>query len=345
MTTVFRLERQPEPAPSIYAEEMYGLALTVSGDQTWCVFADSKDRWRVPIVLSPILQGGFEASSPYGYSGIYGHPSLSSEQVAEHWDHTLQLMRDIGVVSLFLRFPPFKYPGLGIASFLGLNDLELELMSKTIEVPISEPNEMWSRMSGRARTAVRKANKTGMTAEVRSASQDSLGAGSAFRMLYESTMNRIGASSHHVYEESYYSTLLSRLSDRVFVVDVTTLEGKPAASAMILLDGDVVHYHLSGSDPHAARSGANNLLLWTILEWSARQGFESVHLGGGVSAGDSLFRFKESFGGESRDFWVGRAIIDHERYAELVNMRAGLLGVTVAQLESTGYFPTFRAEP
>jgi lipid II:glycine glycyltransferase (peptidoglycan interpeptide bridge formation enzyme) len=198
-------------------------------------------------------------------------------------------------------------------------------------------------MSGRARTAVRKAFKAGMTAEVSHASQANLGSDSAFRSLYESTMSRVGASSHHVYGDSYYSTLLSRLSDRVFVVNVATYEGKPAASAMILLDGAVVHYHLSGSDPQAAKSGANNLLLWTILEWSALQSFGSVHLGGGLSADDSLFRFKESFGGASRDFWVGRAVIDQDRYVELASMRAESLGVTVTQLKSGGFFPTFRA--
>jgi hypothetical protein len=345
LTTVSRLERQHKLAPSIYAEEAYGLALTAGRDRSWSVFADSRSLWQIPVVARPILEGGFEAFSPYGYSGIYADRSLSAEQVTEHWDHTLQLLRKTGVVSLFLRFPPFEYSGLGIESFAGLNHLELELVSKTIEVATSEPDKVWSGMSGRARTAVRKALKVGMTAEVSHASQVNLGSGSAFRSLYESTMSRIGASSHHVYGDAYYSTLLSRLSDRVFVVNVTTLEGKPAASAMILLDSAVVHYHLSGSDPQAAKSGANNLLLWTILEWSARQNFHSVHLGGGLSADDSLFRFKESFGGASRDFWVGRAVTDQDRYAELASMRAESLGVTVTQLESSGFFPTFRAGP
>ncbi|MDR6555735.1 hypothetical protein J2809_000066 [Arthrobacter pascens] len=345
MTTVSRLERQHKLAPSIYAEEAYGLALTAGSDRSWSVFADSRDMWQLSVVMSPISQGGLEASSPYGYAGIYADRSLSSEQVAEHWEHTLHSLREAEVVSLFLRFPPFEYPGLGIETLLGLDSLELESMSKTIEVLTPEPDKVWSRMSGRARTAVRKALKAGMTVEVCNASQANLGSESAFRSLYQSTMSRIGASSHHVYGDSYYSTLLSRLSDRVFVVNVTTAEGSPAASAMILLDDAVVHYHLSGSDPQAARSGANNLLVWTILEWSARQGFQSVHLGGGLTADDSLFRFKESFGGVSRDFWVGRAVIDHERYTELATRRAESLGVTVAQLESTGYFPVFRAEP
>lgn len=343
MTRVLRLERQSGFVPSIYAERGYGLALTASSECRWSVFADDRSLWQLPVVQSPVAHGGCEAYSPYGYPGMFADRSLSAEQVAEHWGDTLRALTDDGVVSLFIRFPPFEYPGLGVEAFVGLDRLELETVSRTIEVETSAPNEVWSGMSGRARTAVRKANKAGMTAEISRASELNLGANSAFRSLYESTMNRVGASTQHVYADSYYSTLLSSLSERVFVVDVTTSDGIPAASAMILLDGSVVHYHLSGSDPRAAKEGANNLLLWMILEWSALHGYRSVHLGGGVAAGDSLYKFKESFGGESRDFWVGRVVIDRDRYDELSNIRALALGTTVTQLKSSGFFPTFRA--
>lgn len=343
MITLSRLERQGKPAPTIYAEQAYGTALTLGSDRSWRVITDSSNLWRVPIVLSNIPDGGLEASSPYGYSGIYADSSLSADQVADYWHHSLQLLRNSGVVSLFLRFPPFEYPGLGTEYFRDLSNLALHPVAKTIEVATPDPDSVWSNMSGRARTAVRKAFKCGMTGKVCRASEINIGSGSAFRLLYESTMGRVGAAGEHLYDDLYYSTLLSLLGDRVFVVSVITSEGQPAASAIIMLDDTVVHYHLSGSDPQAARNGANNLLVWTILDWSAKQGFRLVHLGGGLSVDDSLFRFKSSFGGVSKDFWVGRAIIDQVRYSQLETMRAQSLGVTVSQLESRGFFPTFRA--
>ncbi|MCP9001243.1 GNAT family N-acetyltransferase [Pseudarthrobacter sp. RMG13] len=344
MTTVSLLERQKELAPSIYAEEAYGRALTAGSNRTWSVIADSRNLWQMPVVLSPILQGGHEASSPYGYSGIFADRSLSVVQVAEYWEQTLQLLRGSGVVSLFLRFPSFAYPGLGIDAFKGLKQLELELVSKTIEVATPTPDKVWSGLSGRARTATRKALKLGMTAEVSRASELTLGANSVFRDLYETTMNRIGASDHHIYGDAYYSTLLARMSEKIYVVNVTTHEGKPAASAIMLLDSSVVHYHLSGSDPEEARNGANNLLLWTILEWTSRREFQSVHLGGGLTDGDSLFDFKNSFGGSSREFWIGRAVIDEERYSTLARIHAESLGTTLTHLKASGFFPIFRAK-
>lgn len=340
----FRSSSPDQFVPTIYAEEAYGKALTVGSSRTWSICSDSLGLWQLPLVLAPIAEGGFEAYSPYGYPGIYADPALSATQVNEKWIQTIRLLRDAEIVSLFLRFPPYAYPGSGVDSFAGLNLLDIESKSKTIEVETLDSEKVWSNMTGRARTAVRKARKLGMKAEACPASLASLGPDSAFRMLYGSTMNRLGASNNHYYGPSYYSELLTKLGDRIFMFNVFAADGKPAASAMILLDDRVVHYHLSGSDPEAARNGANNLLLWTILEWSALQGFPSVHLGGGVLPEDSLFRFKKSFGGTPRDFWTGRAVVDQDRYDDLSGLRAKALGVSVSELESNGFFPAFRVE-
>lgn len=344
-TNVSRREYDDEFVPSIYADRAYGLALTAGSSKKWSVFADDENLWHLAVVENPLPDGGYEACSPYGYPGIYAHSSLSPQQVSEYWELTVRAMNDAGIVSLFVRFPPFAYSGLGVEVFAGQNLMDLGPVSKTIEVETLSPDSVWAGMCGRARTAIRKAAKTGMTSVVTRASETTLGPNSAFRKLYDSTMNRIGATDQHVYGDAYYETLLSQLGDRIFVVNVSDCDGQPAASAMILIDGSVVHYHLSGSDPRAARDGANNLLLWTILEWSALQGFLSVHLGGGLSPGDSLFRFKESFGGESREFWVGRAVINRNRYDELTVAHAASLGTTVERLASAGFFPAFRAVP
>lgn len=344
MSSVSLLRHQRVTAPSVYGEEAYGLALAQDSNQEWCLLADAHDMWTVPVLLRAIEGGGYEAASPYGYPGIYANDSLHPNQITSFWSNTLRALREANVVSLFLRFPPFASSGLGIEDLTGLEGLELTKVSQTVEVSASDRDESWNGMSGRARTAVRKAIKVGMKASVHRADESSLGPCSAFRRLYAATMNRIEAASHHIYGDSYYSTLFSKLADRTMVVDVKTAEGDPAASAIIFIDSNVVHYHLSGSDPGAARNGANNLLLWTIIEWSAGHGFDAVHLGGGLVPGDSLFKFKESFGGTPRDFWVGRAVVEPNRYNELSRRRAVALNVSLSELESTGFFPTFRAE-
>lgn len=345
MRKVFLSADQNSPSKTFYAEEAYGLALGQSAGATWSVAADKEGLWSLPVMLAPIEGYGWEASSPYGYPGIFADRSLGNQEIAEFWAATLDALRENGVVSLFLRFPPYSYPGLEVAAFSGLPGLELKIISQTIEVPTDiDADGIWTAMAGRARTAVRKAEKLGMTAQVVEADESSLGSHSSFRQLYGETMRRIGAATHHVYESSYYSTLVSRLKERIYVVEVRNSAGRPAACAMILTDDRVVHYHLSGSNPPDARSGANNLLLWTILRWASDRGYKSVHLGGGLTANDPLFKFKESFGGHSRDFTVGRVVVNAELYNILSEKRAQSLGISLTELRTRSFFPVFRAE-
>lgn len=111
-----------------------------------------------------------------------------------------------------------------------------------------------------------------------------------------------------------------------------------------MVDGDIAHYHLSGSDPDYARQGANNLLITTILEWASSSKIREVHLGGGTKQGDSLFKFKRSFGGYIEPFVVGRAIVDEPRFIHRLSNQAQLLGCTPSELTATGYFPPYKAE-
>ncbi|MCW2548513.1 MAG: family N-acetyltransferase [Mycobacterium sp.] len=104
-----------------------------------------------------------------------------------------------------------------------------------------------------------------------------------------------------------------------------------------------LHYHLAGSDPDGAVMGSNNLMMWTAAELAFDQGLGRLHLGGGRAESDGLARFKSTFGAETRDFHVGRAIIDSEAYSRLTRARTDQLGTTCDALENADYFPAFRA--
>jgi lipid II:glycine glycyltransferase (peptidoglycan interpeptide bridge formation enzyme) len=247
----------------------------------------------------------------------------------------------LGVVSLFLRFSPFDPQS--VASAAGFDGLEIRLSGTTFVVSVAEPDVMWDRMQGRARTAIRKAHRHGLTALVRPATDEDVVAGSDFRSLYEDTMLRVDAPARYSFDEDYYGGLLQALGADLRVVEVRDGDAV-VASALVMHHGDRVHYHLSGSDPEGSRNGANVLLVWSMLEWCAASGVTWCHLGGGRAAQrDGLARFKRSFGGEESAFHVGRAILDQESYARLTQERAERLGTTTVALEESGFFPTFRA--
>jgi lipid II:glycine glycyltransferase (peptidoglycan interpeptide bridge formation enzyme) len=157
-------------------------------------------------------------------------------------------------------------------------------------------------------------------------------------------MSRVGGSSKYFFSSDYYAQLGRGLGENLSIAEVRREDGTVAACALVMVHRGRVHYHLAGSTSEGAVMGANNLLVWTIIKWAAEHGKDTVHLGGGVSADDSLFRFKKSFGGHRAEFWTGAHVINPEKYAELTAARAHRLGVSTQTLMSSQFFPAHRLE-
>jgi hypothetical protein len=201
---------------------------------------------------------------------------------------------------------------------------------------------VWAAVEGRARTAVRQAMNAGFTGTVRPAGAGDLVPGSPFRRLYEQTMVRVHSSPAYVFADEYYSQLLAGLGGSLLLAQVRAPDGRTAAAALVLAHRERVHYHLAGSVRDAATAGVNNLLVWTILRWAADDGRGVVHLGGGRTSDDDLFRFKRCFGGQRTQFWTCATVLDPKAYATLVNHRAAAVGTTPDALQGQGFFPAYR---
>lgn len=330
-----------DPHVSVYQSRSYGEATASTIDARWDVIGDTEGRWRIPMCISETPDGQYQdAVSPYGYPGILADSSMSDAEVAEAWSQTVDALRDRNVVSLFLRFAPYRD---GIETRRDLAGLTVTELSETVLVDLSEESDMWEGMQGRSRTAVRKAQREGLRARIVQDTPLSLREGSGFRHVYETAMRRVGASAAHFHGDEYYSRLDRATDVDLHLIEVTDREGEVVAATLLLIDQEAVHYHLSGALIPAARNGANNLMLWTAMCWAAARGHRRFHLGGGTSRGDGLFKFKASFGGTARSFNVGKLIASPEAYDLLVDAHSRHLGVPGAALKDSSFFPAYRA--
>jgi hypothetical protein len=322
--------------PSVYYNPYYGLACANEYEAKWILLADFDGKWQIPLVVRNTEYGRFDAISPYGYNGIFIDASLSSVQIQLFWQESLTLMKDYGLISLFLRFSPFDLPSVRLAQ--SLSGIDISEFSRTILVPTSDINQTWIQMKGAARTAIRKTWKNGLTCEITEADDSLLDESSTFRVLYSATMDRLVSKADYYFSNNYYRTLLEGLSGRVLVATVRNSNGVPLASALFLRDENMLHYHLSGSERPS--DGAMNLLLWEIFDWSATHGIKFVHLGGGTSPGDSLFRFKSSFGGNDEPYNIGKVVVDRTEYSNHLSRAISERGRSNTSM-GTG-FPEYR---
>ena len=329
----------PERCPDVYFTAGYGHAAATLGGGRWeCAGED--ERALLPYVLTG-ADGGVDAASPYGYSGVHVSASCPAGHLRRFWAAATDRLRDAGASTLFLRFSPLDDASRRAAA--ELPGLTVTRRGDTITVPTGGgADAVWAGLAGRARTAVRKAEQAGHRCRLRRAEAADLGADAPFRTLYERTMLRVGAAAGYHFPDGYYPALLAGLGGGLLLAEVSRPAEPPVAAALLMLHGDRVHYHLAGSAPAAGAGGAGNLLLWTVLRWAADTGRAVVHLGGGVSGEDGLFRFKRSFGGERTAFWTGAVVLDEAAYRRRLHEHAARLGVPPHQIERSGYFPGYR---
>ena len=338
--------------PDVYYAPGYGAVCEVSDGGRWEVAVGAGGRILFPYLLRPVapeLCDGttlFDAASPYGIAGTWVDPDVPRSEVVAFRRALREAQARRGVVAEFQRLGGLVPGREALRDALAEVDPSAEVapFSETIELALADGYDAyWTGAVGRHRTSVRKARKTGYRWTEGPATAEDLAPGSAFRALYEGTMRAVEARPYYLFEDRYYSLLGEALGDDLRLARVLDPDGRYMAAALFMKWGDRLHYHLAGSDRMGARAGANNLLLDGMIAWACERGVVSLHLGGGVKPGDSLFKFKAQFGGRRVAFWLLKAIHDPTRYASLVARRAAQTGRPASELAASGYFPAYRA--
>jgi hypothetical protein len=162
---------------------------------------------------------------------------------------------------------------------------------------------IWMAMEGRARTAVRKAEKFGVT--VRAAEADDL---DTYYRLHLETYSRSGLTPHpRRYFELIWRHFLSSGLARVWIA---MLDGAPIAAENFGIYKQAAIYWTGAASAKGLEVEANSLLQWTAMQWmmdndvcwyETGEGFPQV--GAGKSKG--LNDFKKSFGGEMYPYYKG----------------------------------------
>ena len=166
-------------------------------------------------------------------------------------------------------------------------------------------SQVWQdKFAGTARTAVRKAEKSGVTVE-RDGAGRLLG---VFSDLYDKSIQRWAEGQHEPVWLARWRTLratppkmLEAVSES-FAGDcqvwVARLDGEPVASIIVLKAGGYAKYWRGAMDRDpATRSRANDLLHKLAIEDACADGRSSYDMGGS-RPGSPLARFKEKLGAE-----------------------------------------------
>ena len=323
---------------NIYASESYGKTYSRNHNTYFEILESPSGKLQIPVITRK-LNNHKSSTSPYGYPGVIIKGVRDLTELRYEWDALINRLIAKKYVHLKVKFPPFDREQ--VLKMQGLSEFKIFTVSETILVHLKNDDFNWKTMEGRSRTSVRKAQKAGLFTEISDFSNEDAKEDSEFRILYSQTMQRMQASSFYFFDDEYFSKLSSFFGQKIQKILVRDSAFVPVAAAIVMLDGSIAHYHLSGSTREGAKSGANNLMLWEMIRFCISVGCESLHLGGGISGRDSLFRFKESFGGEILPFDIGISILLPAVYHDLCALRSKELDIPLENILNSGYFPAY----
>lgn len=291
----------------------------------------------VPLLLRPLPggEGGFDASSPYGYPSPLATAG-SSEQWRALWLALRRLLAEQGVISAFFRLHPLLSDQASRDGAAGIGTLVEH--GACVHLDLDQPEEaLWAETRQRFRSNINALRREGWRFVA-----DDWSHFPAFLEIYEATMQRAEASSFYLFSPSYYRALREGLGEAALLHSVLDPDGRPATAAIFLRHGGIVQYHLGGTAAKSLASAPAKLLFHEASLWHRRQGARILHLGGGFGGqADSLFRFKSGFSKRSSPFFTLRLVIEPGRYDALT--RAWQRRAQALPPGPEGFFPAYRA--
>jgi hypothetical protein len=253
----------------------------------------------------------FDITTPYGYGGLLTNvrePENKASLIRRFEDVFHEYCRVNHIVSEFVRFHPL------IKSCDDYKAVDPSFVRNTIYIDLGvSEEEIQRRYSRDNRNRIRRALKEGLTVGFSNS-----GELTELLALYYSTMDKKQANPYYYFSEQFFNNTVGFLGDRIELVQVKHGD-KVIASALFMVYGEFIHYHLMGSDKQFLPAAPVNLLLhFAVLQAKAR-GYRYLHLGGGYTGNDNLFRFKRSFNEqEMADFYVGKRVHCSSLYEAIV---------------------------
>lgn len=283
----------------------------------------------LPVVRQAGLQEPlYDIITPYGYGGPLSNVSCTEAQEGLFQRFSVAFSRycsEQRVVAEFIRFHPIlnnarHYP-----------NESLVFLRNTVCLDLKEDEDVIvSRYKAENRNRIRRAIKEGLTVEYSPPEKFE-----HLLKLYYSTMDRNHAQSYYYFSETFFSNTIQFLKDNVGLIEIKQSD-QVIASCLFLYYGKYVHYHLLGCNQEFLKLAPINLLIHELMLWAKRRGCEHLHLGGGYTGNDSLYRFKKTFNTyDSLDYYVGKKIHLPDVYAKLQEH-------VPRELAGEGFFPIYR---
>jgi len=295
-------------------------------DESFAVLDESRNGGPVAIVPLHLMKHRWKGIMRMDSLDSLGGPACRNDLGAKHKKkvlhfiraYLLKLARRFDALDINIAFSPMAraYCGDRCPRVSPLLEIGFEnLSTQTWVMDLRKgPEEIWKKMHGRARTAIRKAEKSGV--KHRLANQE--GDLEIYYQLHCETYERTGVNPH---PKSYFDAIWRNFFSKGFArIIFAEYQGEVISAENFGIFKDRAVYWTGCSNDKGLRVGANNLVQWIAMRWMMENkvqwyevGEAFPHLQSGKLKG--LDDFKKSFGGELYPLYKGKIVTRRKKSA------------------------------
>ncbi len=271
--------------------------------------------------------------SPYGYGGAhcYGNYDLEDRRFWGRFDAWAKSRRVVSSFDRLSVFPDDLLPMPG--KIIPRSDN----IVRSLDTPI---DTLWMEYEHKVRKNVKRAQARGVEVTV----HRDMSTLDEFLSVYQTTAERRSFEPFYRWNSEFFSSLLAGLGGS-YAMFHARVGGVVVSSELVLASRRRGYSFLGGTRADAFSLRPNDLLKHRIIEWLAETGREAYCLGGGLEAGDGIFRYKRSFAPQGRvPFCTAERILDTAVVDELLARRRlweARRGRSWAP--ASGWFPPYRS--
>lgn len=266
----------------------------------------------------------FDIISPYGYGGFL----IEGSDPKSVYDSFTEYCTKNDFVSEFVRFHLLSNSK---DYFPGLLESNMHNIIRTLDLPL---DEIVADFEYSVRKNINKAMRSGLIIEVDTDGNRI----NDFLEIYYETMTRTGANASFFFPKKFFEDLNSMVGQFVYIH--VLFEEKVIASELVLYGAENCYSFLGGTNKDYFKYRPNDFLKFGIIKWAQSIGLKRFILGGGYGREDGIYNYKKAFSPNGEiDFFVGKRILDCEKYDQLVLLREHI-GQHKLDKE---FFPEYRA--
>lgn len=292
----------------------------------------------VPVLMHSLPSGldesisGCDFISPYGYPGAIFSGDVDPGKAGILFDGLVAAARQCGAVSVFLRTHPLLSLFPDMMAKIGM----LVKHGRTVYGDFcGEKENIWSALCVNHKRDIRKLEKAGYISVC-----NDFRYWRDFIEIYRATMRRVGAKKLYFFSDQYFDDLMAALDNHLYLWSVISPEGEVASASLFIETGNIVQFHLGGTNERFLRNAPGKKLIFDVGNWAQGRGERYFHLGGGVGGQeDSLFKYKSGFFKNYSEYFTLRVIVDNEKYDALKHQ---WISVTGNREYDDGFFPIYR---